>query len=66
MKICKVKPDSSTCFACLATQEMFDVVDYCSHCSSNNETTKFYKSERDLGVAIMPWYKEMELLRKLF
>ena len=35
MRICKVKPDRSTCSACLATQEMFDVVDDCTKCELN-------------------------------
>jgi hypothetical protein len=30
MKTCKVRPDRSTCSACLATQEMCNVVDDCS------------------------------------
>ena len=30
MKICKVRPDYSTCSACVSTQEMFNVVDDCS------------------------------------
>ena len=32
MKICKVRPDRSTCSACLATQEM------CSKCKLNTDT----------------------------
>ena len=32
MKICKVRPDRSTCSACIATQEMFNVVDDCRKC----------------------------------
>lgn len=35
MKICKVKPDSATCHACMETQEMFGVVDDCSRCDVN-------------------------------
>lgn len=34
-KICKVKPDYSTCHSCLETQMMFDVVDDCSKCDLN-------------------------------
>lgn len=34
-KICKVRPDRSTCSACLETQMMFDVVDDCSKCDLN-------------------------------
>lgn len=34
-KICKVKPDSATCSACVATQEMFNVVDNCRKCDLN-------------------------------
>ncbi len=34
MKICKVRPDRSTCSACVATQEMFNVIDDCSRCKS--------------------------------
>lgn len=37
MKICKVRPDHSTCSACIETQQMFDVVDDCSKCSLNTE-----------------------------
>lgn len=33
--ICKVKPDSSTCHACLETQMIFDVVNDCSKCELN-------------------------------
>ena len=38
MKICKVKPDRSTCSACLATQEMYNVVDDCKTCKLNTDT----------------------------
>ena len=38
MKICKVRPDYSTCSACVATQEMVDVVDDCSKCKLNTDT----------------------------
>lgn len=38
MKICKVRPDRSTCSACVATQEMFDVVDDCGKCKLNTDT----------------------------
>ena len=38
MRICKVKPDHSICSACMATQEMFDVVDDCSKCKLNTDT----------------------------
>ena len=38
MKICKVRPDHSTCSACLATQEMCNVVDDCSKCKLNTDT----------------------------
>lgn len=38
MKICKVRPDRSTCSACLATQEMCNVVDDCSKCKLNTDT----------------------------
>lgn len=34
-KICRVRPERSTCSACVATQEMFDVVDDCSKCAYN-------------------------------
>jgi hypothetical protein len=37
MKICKVRPDRSTCSACIATQEMFNVVDDCSKCKLNTD-----------------------------
>lgn len=35
MKICKVKPNITSCRVCMETQEMFGVVDDCSKCSSN-------------------------------
>lgn len=35
MKICKVRPDRSTCSACVATQEMFNVIDDCGRCKAN-------------------------------
>lgn len=38
MKICKVRPNYSTCSACIAAQEMFNVVDDCSRCKSNTDT----------------------------
>ena len=38
MKICKVRPDHSTCSACVATQEMFNVVDDCIKCKLNTDT----------------------------
>lgn len=38
MKTCKVRPDRSTCSACLATQEMCNVVDDCSKCKLNTDT----------------------------
>lgn len=38
MKLCKVKPDISTCSACIATQEMFNVVDDCGKCKLNTDT----------------------------
>lgn len=38
IKICKVRPDHSTCSACVATQEMFNVVDDCSRCKLNTDT----------------------------
>ena len=38
MKICKVRPDRSTCSDCLATQEMYNVVDDCSKCKLNTDT----------------------------
>ena len=37
MKTCKVKPDRSTCSACIATQEMFNAVDDCSKCKLNTD-----------------------------
>ena len=37
MKICKVRSDRSTCSACIATQEMFNVVDDCSKCKLNTD-----------------------------
>lgn len=38
MKLCEVRPDRSTCSACVATQEMFNVVDDCSRCKLNTDT----------------------------
>ena len=38
MKICKVRPDRSTCSACIDTQEMFNVVDDCGKCKLNTDT----------------------------
>lgn len=38
MKICKVRPDHSTCSACVAIQEMFNVIDDCSRCKLNTDT----------------------------
>lgn len=38
MKICKVRTDHSTCSACVATQEMFNVVDDCIKCKLNTDT----------------------------
>ena len=38
MKICKVRPDRSTCSACVATQEMFNVVDDCGKCKLTTDT----------------------------
>lgn len=38
MKICKVRPDRSTCSACVATQEMFNVIDDCGRCKANVDT----------------------------
>ena len=38
MKICKVRPDRLICFACLATQEMHNVVNDCSKCELNTDT----------------------------
>lgn len=38
MKICKVRPDHSTCSACIAIQEMFNVVDDCGKCKLNTDT----------------------------
>ena len=38
MKICKVKPDRSTCSACLDIQEMCNVVDDCRKCKLNTDT----------------------------
>lgn len=38
MKICKVKPDYSTCSACVDIQRMYNVVDDCSKCKSNTDT----------------------------
>ena len=38
MKICKVRPDRSTCSACVATQEMFNAIDDCSRCKANADT----------------------------
>ena len=34
-KICKVKPDSETCSACVTKQKIFNVVDDCRKCDLN-------------------------------
>lgn len=34
-KICKVKPDSATCSACITKQKIFNVVDDCRKCDLN-------------------------------
>ena len=34
----EVRPDRSTCSACVATQEMFNVVDDCGKCKLNTDT----------------------------
>ena len=43
MKICKVRPDHSTCSACVATQEMFNVVDDCSRCKLHTDTYELFQ-----------------------
>ena len=44
MKLCKVRPDRSTCSACVATQEMFNVVDDCRlELVFGAETTQWFK-----------------------
>lgn len=52
MKTCKVRPDRSTCSACLATQEMCNVVDDCSKCKLNTDTYELtdYRCYRDFYV----------------
>lgn len=39
-RLCKIKPDSATCSACVETQMMFDVIDDCSKCDL---TTREYE-----------------------
>lgn len=34
-KICKVKPDSLTCYACAKEQRMFTAIHYCFECDLN-------------------------------
>ena len=60
MKICKVRPDRSTCSACVATQEMFNVT-IAVDVKQMPIHTYCYKSEPVFGAAIMPWFKKMEL-----
>lgn len=47
MKICKVRPDHSTCSACIATQEMFNVVDDCGKCKLNTDTYELIIADRN-------------------
>ena len=61
MKICKVRPDRSTCSACVATQEMFNAIDDCSRCKANADTYELLQIGTGFGAAIMPWFKKMEL-----
>ena len=57
MKICKVRSDRSTCSACIATQEMFNVVDDCSKCKSIPIFMNYYRSGLDFGAGTMQWFK---------
>lgn len=52
MRICKVKPDSATCHACMATQEMFEVVDDCSRCDVKTRGYELLK----VGVSFLGVY----------
>lgn len=58
MKICKVKPDYSTCSACMATQEMFNVVDDCSKCKLNTDTYKL------LQIGTVFWSGDYAMVQK--
>ena len=67
MKICKVRPNYSTWSACIATQEMFNVVDDCRKCSTwlmiavdvNRIPIlmNYCRSELDFGAVTMQWFK---------
>lgn len=57
MKICKVRSDRSTCSACIATQEMFNVVDDCSKCKLNTDIYELLQIGTDFGAETMQWFK---------
>lgn len=59
MKICKVRPNHNQCCACLDIQISNNSVLDCE-----KRLMSFCKLELDFGVAIMPWYKMMEKLKK--
>lgn len=58
MKICKVRPDHSTCSACVATQEMFNVVDDCIKCKLNTDTYEL------LQVGTVFWSGDYAMVQK--
>lgn len=58
MKICKVRPDRSTCSACVATQEMFNVIDDCGRCKANVDTYELLQ----IGTGF--WSGDYAMVRK--
>lgn len=64
MKICKVRPDRSTCSACVATQEMFNVVDDCGKCKLNTDTYELLQIGTGFGAVTMQWFKRTAKLPK--
>lgn len=64
MKICKVRPDYSTCSACVATQEMFDVVDDCSKCKLNTDTYELLQVGTGFWSGDQQWFKRTAKLQK--
>ena len=58
MKSCKVRPDRSTCSACVATQEMFNAIDDCSRCKANADTYEL------LQIATGFWSGDYAMVQK--
>ena len=61
MKICKVRPVYSTCSACIATQEIFNVVDDCGKCKLNTDTYELLQ----VGTGFWSGDYAMEPMEKL-